>query len=265
MELHDANEALLRYARRPVPSLPPKSELGPRRDHQQELPVVDGDDRVVASAMYARPLASRDHPTVGSLGQRLGIIPPHSSSSGSTGTVPAWGATTGTGTVTGTSTSTSTGMGVGPAARSHLPSASSLGDVRDPRDPRDAIESQHHGLMPRLAPPLPPPPVSVHILLGSTISSAYLCRDLDGELGIFFALPDLSVREEGRYRLVLTLASLGHDDMVSEGVSPVVLSMTTPEFSSYLHSLPPPLPPLFDRNRRMPSLHPPSSLRKRNR
>jgi hypothetical protein len=36
---------------------------------------------------------------------------------------------------------------------------------------------------------------------GSIISSAYRLRDLDGQEGLFFVFPDLSVRMEGAYRL----------------------------------------------------------------
>lgn len=72
-------------------------------------------------------------------------------------------------------------------------------------------------------------------LLGTTVSAAYLCRDTHNVLATFFVLSDLSVREEGTYQLRLSLSALSpnalnHHGQASEGVTPIVTSLYTPEF-----------------------------------
>ncbi|KAK9694944.1 hypothetical protein K7432_013221 [Basidiobolus ranarum] len=51
-------------------------------------------------------------------------------------------------------------------------------------------------------------PVNVRNLIGSTISSAYQLKHINGEPGIFFLFPDLSVRVEGTFRLKFSLWDL---------------------------------------------------------
>lgn len=46
-------------------------------------------------------------------------------------------------------------------------------------------------------------------LIGSLHANAFKLRDEEGNLGIYFVLPDLSVRTEGQFRLRLRLLSIG--------------------------------------------------------
>lgn len=46
-------------------------------------------------------------------------------------------------------------------------------------------------------------------LIGALHTNAYKLNDEDGEKGIYFILPDLSVRMEGQFRLRLRLLSIG--------------------------------------------------------
>lgn len=52
------------------------------------------------------------------------------------------------------------------------------------------------------------PPTMNRNLTGATSATGDLLRDLDGNLGIFFAFPDLSVRTEGIYNLTFSFALL---------------------------------------------------------
>lgn len=46
-------------------------------------------------------------------------------------------------------------------------------------------------------------------LVGSLVSSASKLYDLDGNLGIFFVFPDVSIRSEGTYKLKFSLIDIG--------------------------------------------------------
>ena len=46
------------------------------------------------------------------------------------------------------------------------------------------------------------------ILYGNLVSTIELLEDLQGNLGLFFLFPDVSIRWRGRYRLGVTLARL---------------------------------------------------------
>lgn len=46
-------------------------------------------------------------------------------------------------------------------------------------------------------------------LVGSLVSSASKLYDLDGNLGIFFVFPDISIRSEGTYKLKFSLIDIG--------------------------------------------------------
>jgi len=46
------------------------------------------------------------------------------------------------------------------------------------------------------------------LLYGSLVSSSYSLIDLNGQHGIFFMFPDVSIRVEGRYRLGVSLSRL---------------------------------------------------------
>lgn len=45
-------------------------------------------------------------------------------------------------------------------------------------------------------------------LIGTLHTNAHKLRNLDGETGVYFVLPDLSVRTEGAFRLRLRLVDL---------------------------------------------------------
>ncbi|KDE09723.1 hypothetical protein MVLG_00125 [Microbotryum lychnidis-dioicae p1A1 Lamole] len=54
-------------------------------------------------------------------------------------------------------------------------------------------------------------------LIGSLHANAFKLTDDRGEPGIFFVLPDLSVRTEGSFRLRLRLMSIGFDTLDTSG------------------------------------------------
>ncbi|GAA5831888.1 hypothetical protein JCM11251_003921 [Rhodosporidiobolus azoricus] len=76
----------------------------------------------------------------------------------------------------------------------------------------------------------PSDPLPVPNLIGTLHTNAYKLKDLNGEAGVFFVLPDLSVRTEGSFRLRLRLLSLGlSGSQVNTGTA-VVASAHTDEF-----------------------------------
>ncbi|SGY34889.1 BQ5605_C002g01696 [Microbotryum silenes-dioicae] len=94
-----------------------------------------------------------------------------------------------------------------------------------PLAPLSSLQSRcmpsHQGL--RLPLPLPMPIFSkqaaplVPNLIGSLHANAFKLTDDRGEPGIFFVLPDLSVRTEGSFRLRLRLMSIGFDTLDTSG------------------------------------------------
>ncbi|RUS21810.1 hypothetical protein BC937DRAFT_91402 [Endogone sp. FLAS-F59071] len=52
-------------------------------------------------------------------------------------------------------------------------------------------------------------PKCARILMGSLVSSPSLLKNNEGERGLYFAFPDLSIRTEGRYTLKFSLMKLG--------------------------------------------------------
>lgn len=52
------------------------------------------------------------------------------------------------------------------------------------------------------------PPKCTRVLMGSLVSSPSLLKDPEGEQGLYFAFPDLSIRTEGRYTLRFSLMKL---------------------------------------------------------
>ncbi|ORY85386.1 velvet factor [Leucosporidium creatinivorum] len=81
---------------------------------------------------------------------------------------------------------------------------------------------QHH-----LALEHPPP---IPNLIGALHTNAFKLNDEDGEAGIFFVLPDLSVRTEGSFRLRLRLLSIGHQGSRTDGGTAVVASTDSQPF-----------------------------------
>lgn len=70
-------------------------------------------------------------------------------------------------------------------------------------------------------------------LIGALHANAFKLKDEAGQLGIFFVLPDLSVRTEGEFRLRLRLTSLGTlgAGLRTDSTSPIVASVYTQAFS----------------------------------
>ncbi|KAG0202376.1 hypothetical protein BGX28_005067 [Mortierella sp. GBA30] len=69
-----------------------------------------------------------------------------------------------------------------------------------------------------------PTPVASRNLTGSTGASGDLLRDLAGNLGIFFAFPDLSVRTEGTYTLKFSFTMLPEPPVMTSSVHATVFS-----------------------------------------
>ncbi|KAF9576303.1 hypothetical protein EC968_009277 [Mortierella alpina] len=69
-----------------------------------------------------------------------------------------------------------------------------------------------------------PTPVASRNLTGSTGASGDLLRDLEGNLGIFFAFPDLSVRTEGTYTLKFSFTMLPEPPMMTSSVYATIFS-----------------------------------------
>ncbi|GAA5978465.1 hypothetical protein JCM11641_007955 [Rhodosporidiobolus odoratus] len=67
-------------------------------------------------------------------------------------------------------------------------------------------------------------------LIGTLHTNAYKLKDTADERGIFFVLPDLSVRTEGTFRLRLRLLNVGLGGSQANTVSAVVATEVTDEF-----------------------------------
>lgn len=52
------------------------------------------------------------------------------------------------------------------------------------------------------------PPKCTRVLMGSLVSSPSLLKNPEGQQGLYFAFPDLSIRTEGRYTLKFSLIKL---------------------------------------------------------
>ncbi|BGP21820.1 velvet factor family protein [Rhodotorula toruloides] len=68
-------------------------------------------------------------------------------------------------------------------------------------------------------------------LIGTLHTNANKLRDLDGEMGLYFVLPDLSVRTEGAFRLRLRLVDLRQSMHASTSQSNV--TVLTDEFQVF--------------------------------
>ncbi|GAA5890308.1 hypothetical protein JCM8208_002774 [Rhodotorula glutinis] len=94
---------------------------------------------------------------------------------------------------------------------------------------------------PELPPPLQEMPVehavehepdddAVPNLIGTLHTNAHKLKGVEGDTGVYFVLPDLSVRTEGAFRIRVRLLSIGLGRSRSESVSPVVADALTDEF-----------------------------------
>ncbi|GAA5932907.1 hypothetical protein JCM1841_005191 [Sporobolomyces salmonicolor] len=88
--------------------------------------------------------------------------------------------------------------------------------ARNTLSPPSAGEEAEHGAIPNL--------------IGTLHTNAYKLKDLQGEKGIFFVLPDLSVRTEGSFVLRLRLLSIGRAGTRTTGGTAVVASLHSNEF-----------------------------------
>ncbi|KAI5285602.1 Exocyst complex component 4, partial [Ascosphaera acerosa] len=98
-------------------------------------------------------------------------------------------------------------------------------------------------------PYVPPSATVMHTrnLIGSLVASAFLLTDVEGRLGIWFVLQDLSVRTEGNFRLKLNFINIGIDEPATEsggddtppppqlnqGTAPILATIFTEPFSVY--------------------------------
>ncbi|GAA5926772.1 hypothetical protein JCM3775_007035 [Rhodotorula graminis] len=96
------------------------------------------------------------------------------------------------------------------------------------------------------APEPPPPPQDVPVervdvdndeardafpnLIGTLHTNAHKLKDVEGDTGVYFVLPDLSVRTEGAFRIRVRLLSIGLGRSRTESVSPIVADALTDEF-----------------------------------
>ncbi|KAI1320552.1 hypothetical protein EDD11_000514 [Mortierella claussenii] len=68
------------------------------------------------------------------------------------------------------------------------------------------------------------PPANSRNLTGGNTVAPYLVKDLNDELAIFFAFPDMSVRTEGVYTLQFALALLPEPPCMTSSVLATVFS-----------------------------------------
>ncbi|KAG0232955.1 velvet factor [Mortierella sp. GBAus27b] len=105
-----------------------------------------------------------------------------------------------------------------PATTTHLPSASAK--------MKEMMGNSHYSVLDLAT----SPPTMNRNLTGLTGASGDLLKDLNGELGIFFAFPDLSVRTEGTYKLAFSFTLLPEQESQT---SPIVASVTSASFEIY--------------------------------
>ncbi len=66
------------------------------------------------------------------------------------------------------------------------------------------------------------------MLEGRLVASANVARDLDGSRACFFVFTDLSIRQEGHFRLAFKLIALGPGDPSSPGGQVLAEALTEP-------------------------------------
>ncbi|GAA6005708.1 hypothetical protein JCM10207_005302 [Rhodosporidiobolus poonsookiae] len=99
--------------------------------------------------------------------------------------------------------------------------------ARDRRAPPLSAEKQ------RLAPEDDPDATPIANLLGSLHTNAYRLKAPDDEKGIYFVLPDLSVRTEGSFRIRLRLVSIGLGGVHTNTGTGIVATEHTDEFKVF--------------------------------
>ncbi|KAI9472314.1 MAG: velvet factor-domain-containing protein [Benjaminiella poitrasii] len=77
------------------------------------------------------------------------------------------------------------------------------------------------------------PPKCTRVLMGSLVSSPSLLKNPQGEQGLYFAFPDLSIRTEGRYTLRFSLMKLVNSDFQENAKSKIVAQVFSDPFTVY--------------------------------
>ncbi|ORZ09893.1 velvet factor-domain-containing protein [Absidia repens] len=77
------------------------------------------------------------------------------------------------------------------------------------------------------------PPKCTRVLMGSLVSSPSLLKNPEGEQGLYFAFPDLSIRTEGRYTLRFSLMKLVSADFQTDAKSKIIAQVFSDAFTVY--------------------------------
>ncbi|ORY91367.1 velvet factor-domain-containing protein [Syncephalastrum racemosum] len=77
------------------------------------------------------------------------------------------------------------------------------------------------------------PPKCTRVLMGSLVSSPSLLKNPEGEQGLYFAFPDLSIRTEGRYTLRFSLMKLSSSDFQADAKSKIIAQVFSDPFTVY--------------------------------
>ncbi|ORX55101.1 hypothetical protein DM01DRAFT_1335395 [Hesseltinella vesiculosa] len=77
------------------------------------------------------------------------------------------------------------------------------------------------------------PPKCTRVLMGSLVSSPSLLKNPEGEQGLYFAFPDLSIRTEGRYTLRFSLMKLISSDFQPNAKSRIIAQVFSDAFTVY--------------------------------
>ncbi|KAG2171675.1 hypothetical protein INT43_008055 [Umbelopsis isabellina] len=77
------------------------------------------------------------------------------------------------------------------------------------------------------------PPKCTRVLMGSLVSSPSLLKNPEGQQGLYFAFPDLSIRTEGRYTLKFSLIKLTSNDFITDAKANVIAQVFSDPFTVY--------------------------------
>lgn len=77
------------------------------------------------------------------------------------------------------------------------------------------------------------PPKCTRVLMGSLVSSPSLLKNPQGEQGLYFAFPDLSIRTEGQYTLRFSLIKLVSADFQPDAKSKIIAQVFSDPFTVY--------------------------------
>lgn len=77
------------------------------------------------------------------------------------------------------------------------------------------------------------PPKCTRVLMGSLVSSPSLLKNPEGDQGLYFAFPDLSIRTEGQYTLRFSLIKLVSSDFQPDATSKIIAQVFSDPFTVY--------------------------------